>query len=384
GSLQQELDSFFSLFDKAGSQVQVVTKSAFSQARLKLSYTVFQELNQLIVSYYYQHVDYRQWHGYRVCAVDGCKLRLLDKAVLAEVFGAHRGRNTKKGFPMALVSVYYDVLNKLVIDSSLNPAQASEREAAGCHLAHAGEHDLILFDRGYPAFWLFCELLHRRLAFCMRAKTGLEKIYGEFSASGESERLVEIHPNKRSIRQCRQKGLPYKPIRLRLIRVELATEVEVLVTNLLDSRTFPAGEFKALYQMRWDVEENYKRQKMWAEIDNFSGKSVRAIRQDFFAKVMSLNLTMMFAQTAQDEVAKKTASCKRTYQVNFAQTLSKMKHSVVQLIFEVDRPRLEALIDRLLKYIARTIEMVRKQRKFPRKVSQKQLRLHRQAYKRCL
>ena len=153
------------------------------------------------------------------------------------------------------VSVFYDVLNIVVIDSSLNPATASERDCAFKHLKAAGPDDLILYDRGYPAFWLFAALRHNHLAFCMRAKTGLEKVYREFKQSGKSEAIIEMEPNQRSVGQCAEHGLSSSPIRLRLVRVDLPSETEVLVTNLLDEQRHPARCFKELYHLRWGVEE---------------------------------------------------------------------------------------------------------------------------------
>ena len=46
-ALQDELDEFFKLLEGAEVAVRVVTKSAFSQARKKLKYEAFVELNQV-------------------------------------------------------------------------------------------------------------------------------------------------------------------------------------------------------------------------------------------------------------------------------------------------------------------------------------------------
>jgi len=45
--------------------------------------------------------------------------------------------------------------------------------------------------------------------------------------------------------------------------------------------------------LRWGIEENYKRLKQWLEIENFSGKSVLTIKQDFYAKIVAENLTTL-------------------------------------------------------------------------------------------
>jgi hypothetical protein len=53
---------------------------------------------------------------------------------------------------LALVSVYYDVLNHISIDSSINHTTASERDCAAAHLNYALPNDLSILDRGYNAF----------------------------------------------------------------------------------------------------------------------------------------------------------------------------------------------------------------------------------------
>jgi hypothetical protein len=48
-----------------------------------------------------------------------------------------------------------------------------------------------------------------------------------------------------------------------------------------------------------DIEENYKRLKQWVEIENFSGKSVVSVQQDFYAKMVASNLTALMEIAAQ-------------------------------------------------------------------------------------
>lgn len=114
-----------------------------------------------------------------------------------------------------------------------------------------------------------------------------------------------MHPNKRSVEQCVERGLSAEPIQLRLIRVDLPGAVEVLITNLMDETDYDTAQFKALYHQRWGCEENYKRLKQWLEIENFSGKSALSIKQDFHAKMVAANLTALMTLAAQQRVEKK-------------------------------------------------------------------------------
>jgi hypothetical protein len=49
---------------------------------------------------------------------------------------------------MGMASVFYDVLNYLVIDSCIHPSGYSERACASEHMQHATQNDLVIYDRG--------------------------------------------------------------------------------------------------------------------------------------------------------------------------------------------------------------------------------------------
>jgi len=382
GSAQRELDSFFSVIYPDDSLSQQITKSALSQARKKLSPKVFMDLNQLVVDTFYGDTKTTsRWKGFRLCAVDGSQFRLPNVTNIVEAFGVHKGKESQKSCSMALVSMYYDVLNEIIIDASINPPYASERTLAFEHLTYAQKDDLVLYDRGYPAFWLFAAHQDSQVNFCMRVKSNLEMVYKSFVESGKREMIIEMKPNKPSIVRCQEKGLSIKPIKLRLVRVDLKKETEVLVTNILDDDIVRTSDFKALYHLRWGIEENYKRQKQWLEIDNFSGKSELAIKQDFFAKLVTHNLTAITVRESQKLVSDKIQSRRRNYKVNFAQALSKMKDTIISLLHHSGfHERLQKLID----FCAQTVEAIRPGRSFPRNIkNKKQNNIRHISYKRC-
>ena len=243
-------------------------------------------------------------------------------------------------------------------------------------------NDLTILDRGYNAFWVYAYFCAHEQVFCMRAKVNRNLICKSFVESGLQEQVVIFEPNRVSIGQCKSKGLPYQPITLRLVRVALGDEVEVLISNLLDTETYPVTIFKELYHLRWGVEENYKRLKQWVEIENFSGRSALSIRQDFHAKILSSNLASMLVNVAQIKVENTLAARRLTYQINFAQALSKMKNTIVQWWWL--RPkRLRERIVKMIRYIACTVESVRPGRSYHRNTSKKN-RLFYSAYKRAL
>lgn len=94
--------------------------------------------------------------------------------------------------------------------------------------------------------------------------------------------------------------------------------------SLLDEATYLSTWFKHLYHLRWSVEESYKREKCCLEIENFSGLSAHAVKQDFYAKLFVLNLTAILSWVAHAIADHLYRDRQHAYRVNFANALSKM------------------------------------------------------------
>jgi len=326
-ALQDELDEFFRLDSGAVVAARVVTKSAFSQARQKLDAGAFVELNSVQVEYFYDHFDYQTWHGLRLRAVDGSTAQLPDTPDIVEHFGRWGT------VPLARVSQMFDPLNKITLEALIGPKALGEREYAARHFALIGSGDLVLLDRGYPAFWLFVLILSREAHFCARMSLGVWNVVDQFVASGLPDQIVKVSPGSTAQQDCRARQLPPHPITVRLVRIELDSgQIEVLITSLLEQARYSYAAFKDLYHQRWPVEEDYKVLKLRVEVENWSGKSTLSIYQDFHAKVFTANLAAILAHPAQKEVALQSQSKQYTYQVNFTHLLSKMKDTVVRLL----------------------------------------------------
>jgi len=376
-SLQDELDEFFKAILGSKIAARVVTKSAFSQARCKLQYEAFVELNRVQVAYFYEVGEPHRWNGLRLLAIDGSMSDLPNNDAISEHFGVwhpQSGGTCAK----ARLSQLFDVLNKVTIDALIAPKSEDERTLAAQHLVHVGIADLLLMDRGYPAFWLFAAILQRRAHFCVRLTVSEWKAAQKFVLSGKAEQYVLLRPGYEAKKKCLARGLSTDPIRVRLVRVELSTgEIEVLATSLLDSTRFPASLFQALYHARWPVEEDYKVMKSRLEVENWSGQSVLAVYQEFHASVFTKNLTAILAHPAQQTVTQQSQQKKHPYQINLTNLLSKMKDTLVFLLTESD---LQDLLPALWQQMVNTTEPIRPGRSSPRqkKVKRKRFSL---AYK---
>jgi len=364
GSYQDELDKFFKTICRFDVAKRVVSKAALSKARMKLKFEAFIDLNLRMVHFFEKHFEPRIWYGFRLLAIDGSTTRLPMEKDIARHFGAWNCRQGSPS-PMARVSQLFDVLNKITIDAIIKPKGICEREFAAQHILNVMPKDLILLDRGYPAWWLFNLILSMDANFCARISCTKWKAVRKFFHSGLQEKVIDLPIHSSSVAQCRQMGLTTDPLKLRLIRIENEGKVAVLITSLIDTKLHPVEIFRDLYHLRWPVEEDYKTIKCRLELENFSGKSALSVYQDFHAKVFAKNLVWMMAFSVQNALDEDTSNKKHRYQINFTQAFSKSK-GVMALLFHDTHRRIRSMIADLQYIFQRTVEPIRPGRKFPR------------------
>lgn len=359
-ALQTELDAFFQALHGSPFETRVVTAQAFSKARQKLSASAFEALNRALQDQMAELGLHATWQGLRLLAVDGSSMHLPLEEALARHFGTHNG------LPVARVSVLMDLLSEQTLHTLLITPDVDERGCAGMHLEHAPDNSLILFDRGYPAHWLFAELQRCQQHFLMRLKLDHSRDVRAFVDSAKDDTTVSMTcPRGLSRQVCKQSRVdPDIPLTIRLIRVTLPTgATEVLATSLLDTDAFPTHLFADLYHRRWGIETTYRRLKQTLTLENASGRTVGAVQQDIQACQLLKNLALLMQALQQPDIERQTAHRKLTWKANFTQGVSRLKHTLVALLV---RPSREAL-DNLLALTGNCLSAVRPGRRWPRR-----------------
>lgn len=358
-TLQKELANFMDLVSGKDN----ITKSAFSQSRIKLKPEAFVDLNKVLVNEFYTDNIVNKWEGFRLCAIDGSTINLPHSKDILETFSSNR-HPAGLILPMAKISSFYDVLNEIIIDSTIENYYTGEFDMALSHIKNTNSNDLILFDRGYCAVWLYYHLINQKVNFVIRARQNFISEIDQFWNTKEMSKIIEITRYAEASKERLQKlGLIFKPIKVRLVKVKLDNgDIEVLVTSLLDEDKYPTKIFKDLYFMRWGVEINYDHLKNNIQMENFTGLSSIAIKQDFFANMFIVNMQTIIARDAQFEIDEEKKNNKRKYKINRNLSLGFMKDRIVKILMD-DDPNYMKELRRLFK-----IEPVpiRKGRKFPR------------------
>lgn len=335
----------------------------------------FSVWNSLLVQCYYHYNSHRikTWKGYRLIAVDGSTLYLINKPEVVNYFGTQVNQHTQ--VPMARTLLAHDVLNGITLRSFIAPIKISERTLAEKWIADYPRDTITIYDRGFYGYKLMYLHLNqeRQKVFVIRARED-SKIIKSFIRSGETDTLVTILPDENAMGQLYKSGYKitaFTSIRVRLIRVVLEDgTTEVLATNLYNTKKYPAPLFKSLYFKRWPIETNINLLKNTLQIENFSGQTVATIQQDFYASIFTANLHQLLVNDCQVQVRHKTRQRKHSYSINKNITIGILKSKLVKLFIE-KRP--VKIINELKLIFVNHLQPVRKGRKFKRRHKTKRL-----------
>ncbi len=93
-------------------------------------------------------------------------------------------------------------------------------------------------------------------------------------------------PSDDMLQKALNRGLPIEEFKVRIIRIKTPKGVYVLMTSLTDQKKYATKHFYELYHLRWNIEEAYKIQKTFLNIEDFSGRTVHSIKQDVHTSVL--------------------------------------------------------------------------------------------------
>lgn len=355
--------------------LETVSASAFTRARGKLSAAAFVELNrQAVVQTYYASGQVQRWGRHRLLSIDSSRVEVPDTPAIREAFGTiafcnedqtHRGEH-----PYALASVCYDVLNEIALDAIVTRGTAYEVDVAVQHLPYLQAGDLVITDRGYPSYRFLAEIVHRQQTqgvhfVCRCSRSSFAEARALFERPEVESILATLTPHHTKHHDIRRLGLP-SSLRVRFVRVVLDSgEVEVLVTSLLDAQRYPTAEFSWVYNCRWGGETYYDRLKNRLNLENFTGKTVMAVQQDFHAAVLLTGLESVLTRDANTQLHARPHADNGGQQVNKAVSLNALKNAMLDLLV-TNRPATEICHELTQLFLTKPV-IVRPNRKVRRK-----------------
>jgi len=373
-SYAAELRTCFEILD--GTDINSPTKSAFSKARSKIKHSAFISLNDSLMSISSCKINKhrKRFKGYVIVGIDGSYTQLPEEKVLREHFDPNRVEND---IPLARISECFDVGSDLRLDAIIAPTATSERAMLVDHLKKMPPDALIVLDRGYAAHWIFQLLIEMNIKFCIRTPVGFNQSVKNFLTSGEPDVTITIPATSISYQQLEQRDFTPKSVDVRAVRIELDSgETEILITNIEDDEMSPV-ELKEVYWMRWGSETAYKREKLNYCVENFTGKTVESVYQDYYANIVMMNLTAVIALPAHEIIEKETSTRKRDYSLNWMNAARVMRDNAITLL-GIAKKAGDALCS-IFRNLGEDLNMVRPNRQFDRtkKTSRRKFNMNR-------
>lgn len=363
-TLSVELEDFFTQAGNADSSYSV---AAFVKQRLKLKADFFHCWNQELCRLFYLHYgkSVLRWKGFLLIAADGSNISLINNVSLRDYFGGQANQHTN--YVQAKTLYYYDILNELIVLPLIKPYRYGELQMAYDIIDQLPPDTVTIYDRNFSNYKMIA--LHllpgKERKFIIRAKETM-RIIRDFIASGKASAIVTIPPTPEAIAGMKKSGYTITKedvLTVRLVRVELSSGIEVLITNLWEEEGHATTEFKELYAFRWSVETNISLQKNIFQLESFSGLSAQTVLQDFFATVMMTNLHNIIIKDAQLTLEKDNHL--RTYpvKVNKNKSVGRLKHKLVSIFLQCD---VQSILTLLHNHFVREVVPIRKGRSFPR------------------
>ena len=352
-----------------------ISKPGYLKQRQKLNPEVFLELSDFHVRNFYQDTTMVQrLKGYLILAVDGSSVNVPNTVQNIALYGNASHKNVKPQ-AQAGISCLFDVLNKMIIDCTINKWKFSERNQALLHIdkcnSITGEKPrIVIFDRGYPSGEFFIDLMERNESFLIRiGATVFKKEQLAMTADDEYINIMfdksRLSPHKGT--QTADKLAKTGSIQLRFVRFELDNgSMEYLATNL-PMEEFNTSEIVYLYKLRWEIETAYDVLKNKLFIENFTGTKPIMIEQDIYATVYLCNVMHDILLDAKLEFnIKNHQKYKYKMEINKNIAIGIMKEELIRFILEEDKGRKKEMFDEIIVEISSNIIPVRNGRHYVR------------------
>ena len=352
-----------------------ISKPGYLKQRQKLNPEVFLELSDFHVRNFYQDTTMVQrLKGYLILAVDGSSVNVPNTVQNIALYGNASHKNVKPQ-AQAGISCLFDVLNKMIIDCTINKWKFSERNQALLHIdkcsSITGEKPrIVIFDRGYPSGEFFIDLMERNESFLIRiGATVFKKEQLAMTADDEYISIMfdksRLSPHKGT--QTADKLAKTGSIQLRFVRFELDNgSMEYLATNL-PMEEFNTSEIVYLYKLRWEIETAYDVLKNKLFIENFTGTKPIMIEQDIYATVYLCNVMHDILLDAKLEFnIKNHQKYKYKMEINKNIAIGIMKEELIRFILEEDKGRKKEMFDEIIVEISSNIIPVRNGRHYVR------------------
>jgi hypothetical protein len=277
--------------------------SAVSQARTRLGEEPMAWLFDTCARQW-AHIsaDQHRWRGLALYGVDGTTLRVWDSQENRKHFGlpsgGHRGR---AAYPQVRLVTLAALRSHLLAAASFGPYSTGEKTLASTLWPQLPDRSLCIVDRNFFAADVLIPLAREgdNRHWLIRAKKNLK--WRELKRLGKDDYLVEMKVSRFARRN--DPSLPKTWVARAIGYCHSGSELQWLLTSMLDSKEYPAREIVALYHERWEIEQGYDEIKteMLDREETIRSRNPKRVRQEIWGILLAFNLIRLEMERVADQ-----------------------------------------------------------------------------------
>lgn len=336
------------------NNVQNISSPGLFKQREKLNPDAFIYLMQLSLKKFY--IGYRDevktYKGYVLTGIDGSDFEIPNTKSSRKKFNGKQQNQCAR----VTVSTCYDLLNHYTLDVIVENYDYSETEMAKRHYETINKEQILgnfksirIMDRNYRNLSNIYNYIKNNDKFLIRiASSVYEKENQEMKTNDE---IIEIKYEYNRVNYYKDKDPELynylkngNTIKVRCVKVELETgEIEVLLTNL-EKDEFTTEEMKELYNLRWQIEINYKHLKNDLKIENITSSKEILIKQDIYSQVLVSNMLQAFIND--NDKNKNQEKYKNKMKTNTNMSVGIFKNTLIYILLEDDNQKRSEMMDK--------------------------------------
>lgn len=259
------------------------------------------------------------WLGRRVVMVDGTCVDAPDERALQRLWPQPSEQKQGCGFPMLKLLMLMDLTTGMILQMTMMALNINEAsQLAGPHgLLRAS--DVLLGDRGFCSFAHLALLTRMKVDGVFRMSAGQIVDFTPGRPAGGNSKQKKTYPGKRPssqfvrrlgqqdqiVRWARPLRCPggisaavFKTLPQQLLVRELRYDIIVqgmrtrqvtIATTLLDPMRYPKRQIARLYQLRWEVETNFRHLKTTMKMEHLKCKTPEGVMKELMVFVLVYN-----------------------------------------------------------------------------------------------
>jgi len=286
---------------------------AYCRARVKLPLVVIQRLTRAVADGSEQKLPrHWLWKNRHVHLVDGTSASMADTVDNQAAYPQPPCQEQGLGFPLARIVVLLSLATAMVKDMAMGPYAGKETgETALLRelLAHLQAGDILLADRYYCSYFMIALLVELGIDFVVRLHQSRKANLGHVRRLGPNDYLVRwTRPQRPAWMSQESYDRMPSSIGVRQLEVQVKqpgfrVDNFVVVTTLIDPRTYTKEDVAELYHQRWLVELDIRALKITLGMDVLRCKTPEMVRKEIWTCLLAYNLirqTMLEAALASD------------------------------------------------------------------------------------